>query len=89
MKPIAQGCGMLLNYMQKINMLAYVIKIKNAYLRNVLLLPVFLVYYAGYIMKAALPVSLGGHPNASRLMQLDFYLFPLAIFVSALKGHFV
>ena len=70
-------------------MLSYIIRIKNPFLRNVLLCPVFLLYYTGYILKAALPVKIGGHPNGNRLLQLDFYLFPVAIFVSAFKGEFV
>jgi len=36
-----------------------------------------------------MPVSLGGHPNGNRLLQADFYMFPVAIYVSALQGAFV
>jgi len=69
--------------------LATVIKIKNDALRGLLLTLIFPFYFVVYILKAALPVKLGGHPNGQRLLQADFYMFPIGIYVAALRGGFV
>jgi len=69
--------------------LAFIIRIPDDFIRAILLCLIFPWYYLLYIMKAALPVSLGGHTNAERLFEVDFYLMPLGLFVKGLKGGFV
>lgn len=70
-------------------MLAFIVRIPDPLIRVVLLCLVFPCYYLLYIMKASLPVSLGGIPNAERLLEVDFYSMPLGLFVKGLKGEFV
>jgi len=69
-------------------MLAFIVRIPDSFIRVLLLLLVFPWYYLLYIMKASLPVSLGGTPNAERLLEVDFYSMPLGLFVNGLKGEF-
>ena len=68
-------------------MLAFIVRIPDDFIRAILLFLIFPWYYLLYIMKAALPVSLGGTPNAERLLEVDFYSMPLGLFWGAMKGE--
>lgn len=67
----------------------HIIRIGPDALRIPLLCLWFPLYVAIYILCAAMPVCMGGHPNKGRLLALDFYGMPIALFWAAWDGDFV
>jgi hypothetical protein len=70
-------------------MIQHVIRIENVWLRVLLVTLLFPLYHIHSILTAWLPVRLGGHPSKRRLLELDYYLFPVGVYLAALLGEFV
>lgn len=66
-----------------------VVRIKTDYIRIPLLCYAFPWNILDMVLHAAMPVRFGGHPNKHRLIERDFYGFPVALFWAAWDGQFV
>lgn len=67
----------------------HIVRIEPPMLRIPLLCLFFPLDWLLYIMFSLLPKTLGGHPNKNRLLELDFYTAPWALFWAAWDGDFV
>lgn len=70
-------------------MLSLIARIRCDAIRLPLLCVAFPLNLLHHVLTAAVPARWGGHPNKARLLQVDFYKLPVALFWAAWDGAFV